>query len=330
MDVIYALWDILGIAVWMFVLIGVGWLIIVILSRAVIKVRQGQVAIIERGGKFLRVATPGPSFVIPGLDEIVAEIDCQLIKIHEVQTTARTREQAIVTIPATIRYRIHLQTANLAFYNVHPNISNHIDYISIEVLQGYARSCLLDNMLTSSSELTVALANKFTDELSKYGYEFVSAFVGNITASPEIETTLSKRAALSYKTEVAKAEKLIELLLAEIDVAIKELAGKGMARELEALTAGKIEVAKAEKLVELLLTETDITIKQLAGKGAALELEARATGYAQALIEFGKIEDEGLREHAIDTFKQRFLNEALGRTNMVLADLSRLLGKKDR
>src|SRR3990167_2200704 len=71
-------------------------LVIGLILKCIVIVKQQSVKIIERLGKFNRVATAGLSFRIPLLDNIVDEVDLRIGELSE-DVTAKTSDNVFVS-----------------------------------------------------------------------------------------------------------------------------------------------------------------------------------------------------------------------------------------
>src|SRR5437764_14212962 len=69
------------------------------------QVRTAEAVIIQRMGKFLRVATAGMNFKLPWLDQIAARIDLRVQQLAlDVET--KTKDNVFVKIPVSVKYHI--------------------------------------------------------------------------------------------------------------------------------------------------------------------------------------------------------------------------------
>ena len=69
------------------------------------QVRTAEAAVIQRMGKFLRVATAGINFKLPWLDQIAGRTDLRVQQLAlDVET--KTKDNVFVKIPVSVQYHI--------------------------------------------------------------------------------------------------------------------------------------------------------------------------------------------------------------------------------
>ena len=81
----------------------VGLLAVGTLLSGFFQVRTAEAVVIQRMGKFLRVATAGMNFKLPWLDQIAGRIDLRVQQLAlDVET--KTKDNVFVKIPLSVQY----------------------------------------------------------------------------------------------------------------------------------------------------------------------------------------------------------------------------------
>ena len=81
------------------------------------QVRTAEAVVIQRMGKFLRVATAGINFKLPWLDQIAGRIDLRVQQLAlDVET--KTKDNVFVKIPVSVQYHVIPDHVYEAFYKL--------------------------------------------------------------------------------------------------------------------------------------------------------------------------------------------------------------------
>ena len=79
------------------------------------QVRTAEAVVIQRMGKFLRVANAGINFKLPWLDQIAGRIDLRVQQLAlDVET--KTKDNVCVKIPVSVQYHVIPEKVYEAFY----------------------------------------------------------------------------------------------------------------------------------------------------------------------------------------------------------------------
>ena len=88
-----------------------------ILLSAVFTVEQQTVAIIERFGKFVRMAKPGLNFRIPLIDRVAGRVTLRIQQL-DVKAETKTKDNVFVTVIVSVQYYILPEKVYEAFYKL--------------------------------------------------------------------------------------------------------------------------------------------------------------------------------------------------------------------
>jgi regulator of protease activity HflC (stomatin/prohibitin superfamily) len=76
-----------------------------VLANAAFTVPTGQSAIVQRFGRFQRVATPGLNFKLPLLDRVAVRMNMRVQQL-DVEIESKTKDNVFVKIPVSIQYQV--------------------------------------------------------------------------------------------------------------------------------------------------------------------------------------------------------------------------------
>ena len=80
-------------------------ILVLLLSTFLFVVNQQTNHIIERFGKFHKVATPGLNFKIPVVDRVAKKVPLRIMQLDSMVET-KTMDNVFVSIPVSVQYRV--------------------------------------------------------------------------------------------------------------------------------------------------------------------------------------------------------------------------------
>lgn len=207
---------------------------------ALFVVDQQTCAIIERLGKFTRVAQPGLNFHIPVLENIRARIS---LKIHqlEVEVETKTKDNVFVNVFIAVQYRVLERKIYEAYYTLHDPVEQIKSFV-FDLVRAQVPSVVLDDVFAKKDEIADAVRDELKETMESFGYEIIKALVTDINpdanvkaAMNEINTAQRLRVAA---TERAEADKILKVKQAEAEAESSILHGKGVAGQRQAIIEG--------------------------------------------------------------------------------------------
>ena len=103
---------------WLYLIWGV-FLLLVLLTilSGFFTVDTQTAAIVQRFGRFVRVAGPGLNFKTPWIEGVVARLDLR-VQQHDVQVETKTKDNVFVKIPVAVQYHVLPEKVYEAFYRL--------------------------------------------------------------------------------------------------------------------------------------------------------------------------------------------------------------------
>ncbi|KDP22391.1 hypothetical protein JCGZ_26222 [Jatropha curcas] len=240
-------------------------------------VDQASVGIIERWGRFERLAQPGFHFFNPFAGQCLAGILSTRINSLDVRIETKTKDNVFVQLLCSIQYRVVKQNADDAFYEL-ANPKEQIQAYVFDVVRAHVPRMTLDELFEQKGEVAKAVLEELEKVMGAYGYSIEHILMVDIVpdaavrkAMNEINAAERLRLASVYKGE---AEKVLQVKKAEADAEAKYLGGVGVARQRQAITDGlrenilnfshKVEGTTAKEVMDLIMiTQYFDTIKDL-------------------------------------------------------------------
>lgn len=159
---------------------GVGALLLLALVvRAVFSVPTGQSVVIERFGRFRRVAGPGLSFRVPLVDQVRARVDLREQVITFPATRLRTRDDQHVSVAFTVFCRITDVAA--AVYEV-ANYVLALEQVARAALADEVDDLTRERALHSRRALSHTLQAALDAEVNRWGITVTSV---ELTIEPD-------------------------------------------------------------------------------------------------------------------------------------------------
>ena len=181
-------------------------LVVVMLFTTTLKIiRQQQVAIVERLGKFRKVLDPGPHLVVPFLDQIRYALDMREEVVPFPPQGVITEDNLIVSIDSVIYFQI-VDPVRAAYEA--QNYRAAIEQLTMTTLRNIIGGMDLEATLTSREEINQRLRAVLDEATGKWGIKVNRVELRAIEPPPTIRDAMEKGAR-------AERDKRASILLAE-------------------------------------------------------------------------------------------------------------------
>ena len=230
------------------VLIIVVIFLIIVVSMSLKIIRPYEKGLIERLGKFHKMAEPGLNFIVPFIERLI-KVDLREMLIDVPPQEVITRDNVIVTVDAVIYYEI------TDAYRVTYNVGEFIP-AAIKLAQTNLRNVIgeleLDQTLTSRDRINTKLREVLDEATDKWGVRITRVEIKKIDPPQDIMEAMSKqmKAERTKRAVILEAEgyREAEITKAEGDRNAAILRAEGQAEAVK-------KIAEAEKFK--LSTEAD-------------------------------------------------------------------------
>ena len=204
------------------------------------QVRTAEAVVIQRMGKFLRVANAGINFKLPWLDQIAGRIDLRVQQLAlDVET--KTKDNVFVKIPVSVQYHVIPEKVYEAFYKL-ANPKQQISSYVFNVILGHVPKMILDDAFLQQSDIAIAIKEGLDDVMKTYGYAIDQALVTDIEPDEKVKAAMNDINATQREQVAAtargEAEKILKVKQAEAEAQSKALQGQGIANQRKAIIEG--------------------------------------------------------------------------------------------
>src|SRR6201997_5553847 len=203
-------------------------------------VETAQVAIVQRLGKFARVAGPGLNWKTPYLETVVRRLSMK-VQGFDVQVETKTQDNVFVQIPVSIQYKVIPEGVEAAFYKLSDPVKQ-IESMVYNVVLGHAPKMKLDDTFLNQADIAKDLRDSLDASMREYGYTIVKVLISDIVPDPKVKAATNEINAGAREREAtisrAETNKLLAVKQAEAEAESKRLQGEGIANQRKAIIAG--------------------------------------------------------------------------------------------
>ncbi|KAG4087084.1 band 7 family-domain-containing protein [Neocallimastix lanati (nom. inval.)] len=203
-------------------------------------VKQQNCAIIERFGKYHRIAKSGLHFKIPIVDRISTKLSLKIKQLN-VSVETKTKDNVFVNLVVAVQYRVLADKVYEACYMLQ-DPEQQIKAFVFDLVRAQVPLLDLDDVFSKKDDIAIAVKNELEGQMAEFGYGIIKALVTDVNpdanvkaAMNEINTAQRLRIAATEKGETEKIMK-VKQAEAEADAAI--LQGKGIAGQRQAIIEG--------------------------------------------------------------------------------------------
>ena len=256
-------------------------IILGILISMLYVVRQQSVAIVERFGRYQKIATSGIHMRLPfGIDKIAARIQLRLLQ-SEIVVETKTKDNVFVMMNVATQYRVNEQNVTDAYYKLMRPEAQIKSYIE-DALRSSVPKLTLDELFEKKDEIALEVQHQVAEEMTTYGYIIVKTLITKVEPDAEVKQSMNEINAAQRKCvaaqELAEADKIKIVTAAEAEAEKDRLHGVGIAQQRKAIVDGLAEsIAELkeanvgmseEQIMSILLTNQYLdTLNTFAAKG---------------------------------------------------------------
>ncbi|MGI8428927.1 MAG: SPFH domain-containing protein [Solirubrobacteraceae bacterium] len=205
-------------------------------------VEQQERAIVERFGKFVRVAGPGLQRKSPFVERVAGRMSLQVEQLNaEIET--KTQDNVFVHVKLAVQYKVgpDPQQVQDAYYKLDdPEVQ--IQSYAFDVVRSHIPSMGLDVAYADADTIAMHIQDTLHRQMAEYGYEIVKALITNIEPDQKVKDAMNNINA-AQRNQVAAAaqgdaQKTLAVKKAEGEKETMRLQGEGVAEERKAIAEG--------------------------------------------------------------------------------------------
>ena len=255
-----------------------GLFVLLTITGAFFTVETAHAGIVQRLGKFLRIASPGLNFKIPYLDTLVSRLSLQVQQL-DVKVETKTKDNVFVQIPIAVQFKVDADRVYDAFYKLSDPIKQ-IESFVYNVILGHVPKMTLDETFEQQAQIAIDVKNSLDESMREFGYSIVKSLITDIVPDEKVKAAMNDINAAAREREAtvsrAETEKLLLVKKAEAEAESKRLQGEGIANQRKAIIEGLRESVEKfsasidgasphDAMAMVLLTQYFDTMKEVAG-----------------------------------------------------------------
>ena len=223
------------------------------LIRSIMIIPERQSWVIQRLGKFNRIAQPGFRLRIPIIESVASKENLRIQQL-DVDVETKTNDDVFVILKISVQYRIIGNKVYEAFYELDDPHGQIASYIFDEV-RAEVPKLPLDDVFARKDDIAIAVRDNISAQMEQYGYKIVKTLITDINPDELVKASMNKINAATREKEAAiqeaEAEKIRIVKRAEAEADSKRLSGEGIAQQrLEIVRGFKESVEDFQKALQ--------------------------------------------------------------------------------
>jgi len=239
-------------------------------------VDTAEAAVIQRFGKFVRIAAPGLNFKTPWFEQVAGRVNLR-VQQFRVEVETKTLDNVFVKVMVSVQYQV-IQTKVYAAYYKLQSPGDQITSYVFDSVRSNVPKMNLDDVFEKKDDVADAVKRELSSVMDDFGYAIIKALVTDVDPDPKVKSAMNDINA-AQREQVAsqargEAEKILKVKQAEAEAESKALQGKGIANQRKAIIDGlresveafkqSIEGASAKDVMALvLMTQYFDTLKEI-------------------------------------------------------------------
>jgi len=233
--------------------IVLGVIALVLLLKSVIMVTEQTAYVIERFGKFTRIAHSGLGFIIPFIDRKASTMNLRVQQL-DVEIETKTKDDVFVHLRVSVQFLVGRDMVKEAYYSM-DNPKNQISAYIFDDVRAEVPKLELDDVFAKKDDIAIAVQRNIAKSMEQYGYKIVKALVTDIDPDHKVKDAMNRINAAKRDREAAheegEAQKIIIVKQAEAEAEAKRLSGEGIAQQrLEIVRGFKESVEDFKKSLD--------------------------------------------------------------------------------
>lgn len=219
-----------------------GILLLIAVFAGLFTVQQQTNVIVERFGRFQKIAGPGLNFKIPIIDTIAGRISHRVREL-EINIESKTKDDVFVHLLVAVQFYVQeseeaVKAAHYKLVNPQQQISSYV----FDTVRALVPEMPIDFVFSEKEKIASAVKDRLSVIMQDFGFTIVQALVNDIQPDAKVKEAMNKVNASARLREAARneaeAQKIRVIAEAEAEARAKELQGIGIANQRLAIAKG--------------------------------------------------------------------------------------------
>ncbi|MCS1407742.1 MAG: Modulator of FtsH protease HflK [Verrucomicrobia subdivision 3 bacterium] len=203
-------------------------------------VQQQTAALVQRLGKYTRIAEPGLNFKIPFIETVAGRVNLRVRQL-DVDVETKTEDNVFVKVIVSVQFYVLKDKIYDAFYRL-DDPERQIRSFVFDVVRARVPKIKLDDVFEKKDEIATVVKEELAQVMDDFGYGIVKALVTDIDPDAKVKDAMNEiNAAQRLRVAAAEkgeAEKVLQVKAAEAEAESKALSGRGIADQRQAIVEG--------------------------------------------------------------------------------------------
>ena len=235
-----------------------GAFVLLLIIKSIILVQEKTVYVIQRFGRYKKMAPAGLGFIVPFIDKKIGVINLRVQQL-DVDVETKTHDDVFVHIRVSVQFQVMKDKLHESFYSL-DNPRHQISSYVFDDVRAEVPKMELDDVFAKKEEIAVAVRQNIADSMDDYGYMIVKALITDIDPDAHVKESMNRINAAKRDKEAtmeeAEAAKIRVVKAAEADAESKRLSGEGIAQQrLEIVRGFKESVEDFQKSLKSITHE---------------------------------------------------------------------------
>lgn len=232
--------------------------IVVLLVAGIYVVPQQSVFIIERFGKFNRLAAPGIHVKIPVVDRIATKVSMRIHQMDQSVTT-KTVDNVFVNLNVSVQYRVDDKNIAASFYELSSPETQIRAYVE-DNIRNAVPTLTLDDAFVQKDKVANDVEQTLRESMTQFGFVIIRTLITDIEPDAAVRDAMNSinesQRRKEAARELAEADKITVVVKAEAEAEQAKLHGVGIANQRKAIVDGLHQ--SFEELKQDGMTESEI------------------------------------------------------------------------
>lgn len=203
-------------------------------------VKTQENVIVERFGKFKKVARPGLNTKTPFIETTTRPISLRVQQLG-VDIESKTKDNVFVNVPVAVQYVVGEDSVVEAYYRL-ANPEEQIRSYVFDTVRSALSSLTLDSAFESKDDIAHNVEQRLSQSMAAYGFRIVNTLVTDISPDSRVRDSMNSINAAQRDRvaaqSLAEADKIKRVTQAEADAEAMRLHGEGVAAQRKAIADG--------------------------------------------------------------------------------------------
>lgn len=203
-------------------------------------VKTQENVIVERFGKFKKVARPGLNTKAPFIETTTRPISLRVQQLG-VDIESKTKDNVFVNVPVAVQYVVSEDSVVDAYYRL-ANPEEQIRSYVFDTVRSALSALTLDSAFESKDDIAHNVEQRLSQSMAAYGFRIVNTLVTDISPDSRVRDSMNSINAAQRDRvaaqSLAEADKIKRVTQAEADAEAMRLHGEGVAAQRKAIADG--------------------------------------------------------------------------------------------